>query len=695
MSQIVENQSSPAKPKHRSRWVAASPPWRDWTAAIAIPMAAGVGAVLNRMFGAISSNSPGILMYHRVCPKVPGIPSPSINVTPKAFRNQLQGLLKRGYEFWPLEKLLEVRRSGATVPSKIVCVTFDDGFRNVALNALPVLEELNIPATIFLATGYLDSEQPFPFDHWASEHHERLALTAYAPLSTEECQELAEHPLITLGAHTHTHEDFRHRPEAFHADLSQCLDYLKENLGIENPLFAFPYGTPRHGFADAALCQAAAQSGVRCALNTGPEVVDIKSTPFSWGRFNAFSWDNGESLASMLSGWYSWANSVRNRVGRTTLGIRKMFVSGKEESFPVLDGSGDYTVDSASLPTITIVVPTYNRAHWIGEALQTLDGQATEGLFHYDVVVIDNASSDNTKEVVEKVAANVSIDIHYIYQTTPGDAPTRNAGLRSSTSDWYAFFDDDQLAEPNWLLGLFKATRDCGANVVGGPVLLDLPEEELEALGPICRRALRELNYYSRLHPYIDKNLPGTGNALVARQVFDSVGLFDESMTSGGSDSDFFMRARLAGHSLWFTPDAAIRHRIGRDRLEPEFFRWDALSGGAGHAAYFDYREEGARGLVWTCLLRLVHAAVCVVPALFWAWTVRDRGAALGRKTQLWRMEGYFRRTLSVLAPKLFAQEKFFASLEFRKGRTVVSGDEQDVDVRPARRHKSESTSSI
>src|SRR5690606_23720393 len=119
--------------------------------------------------------------------------------------------------------------------------------------------------------------------------------------------------------------------------------------------------------------------------------------------------------------------------------------------------------------------------------------------------------------------------------------PTRNRGVAEARGQWLAFFDDDQFAEPDWLLELFNAAHTTGAGVVGGRVALDLPPEQLKRLGPVGRGALREVSYYDRLHPYEGKALPGAGNALVARKVFEAVGNFDESMINGGSDSDLFL----------------------------------------------------------------------------------------------------------------------------------------------------------
>lgn len=103
-------------------------------------------------------------MYHRVTDPVPGKPTPTWNVTPERFQEQIGGLLKRGYEPWPLRYALDHHRKGLPIPRKAFVITFDDGYANVYQHAFPVLKRLKAPATIFLATAYLDSShQPNRF----------------------------------------------------------------------------------------------------------------------------------------------------------------------------------------------------------------------------------------------------------------------------------------------------------------------------------------------------------------------------------------------------------------------------------------------------------------------------------------------------------------------------------------------------
>ncbi len=659
---------------YRGRFCPAPPAWLQPLQSAGICTAALGALALGRAFGRRRSGQFAILMYHRCSPRIPGIPAPTINVTPRRLRHQLEGLLRRGYQFWPLRRVLDESAAGAEIPDNVIVVTFDDGFESVYVYAARILRDLGIPATFFINTAYLGSDAPFPFDHWGCRYHRSAPPVSYRPLTVEHCAELHDEPLFEIGAHTHTHQDFRDRPSELYRDLERNVQELREQFGIEQPSFAFPYGTPHLGFADACLIAAARATGVVCGLTTASRLVDPRQDPFTWGRLNVFAWDTSATLDARVRGWYSWAPRQRQRLVRLVRGRRARAPGGSAPiptGAPVALTAGVERTDARRL--ISVVIPTFNRAAWLTGAVESLLEQQTDGQFDYEIIVVDNQSTDNTAEVVENLRARSSIPIHYVLQPKPGDAPTRNAGIQRARGSWIAFFDDDQFADRRWLAELYQAAWASGALVIGGPVHLDLDPAMLEYLGPICRRALREVDYYRVLHPYGPRQLPGTGNALVARRLFDSVGLFDESMRTGGSDSDFFKRVRQAGHELWYAPRAIIRHRIPAERLTPEYLRWDALSGGAGHAAHFDLRERGRAALLVLCAARLAKAGLIILPRYVWArWRGRE-GHALGQRTLLWRTEGYLRKTLAVIAPRCFPQTEFFASLDFRNGRSFAA----------------------
>jgi GT2 family glycosyltransferase/peptidoglycan/xylan/chitin deacetylase (PgdA/CDA1 family) len=323
---------------------------------------------------------------------------------------------------------------------------------------------------------------------------------------------------------------------------------------------------------------------------------------------------------------------------------------------------------------ISIVVPTYNRADWLRGALESLRCQETAGQFAYEIIVVDNASTDATKAAVTELAANSPVPIKYVHEATPGDAPARNRGINEAAGEWLAFFDDDQFAQPDWLGQLYQAAVKTQAAIVGGAVHLDLSDGQLAEIGPVGRGALRELRPYKELHPYVDHMVPGCGNALVSRGVFDAIGKFDAARVTGGSDSDFFRRARSAGLTMWYSPHAVIRHRIPESRLTIDYFRWDALQCHE-NIAFCDYRHKGRARLALLCMARVGRAALVHLPLLLLARLRHDSADILGLRIRLWQTEAYTRRTLSLLAPRLFPQRKFFAGLEFRKGREVGAAE--------------------
>jgi peptidoglycan/xylan/chitin deacetylase (PgdA/CDA1 family) len=240
----------------------------------------------------------GILMYHRVAEISAKVIEPTWNVTPRILRYQLEGLRQLGWKPISLRALLGATRK--TLPPRSFVVTFDDGYENFYTTARPILHELNIPATVFLATAYVNSPDPFPFDDWVAAGSILVPKDSWRPMTLEQCKELRRDPLIEIGAHTHTHRNFRGDPSGLQQDLRDCLEFLELQLAVKAATFAFPFG-----LADAELLEIARHAGVLCALTTEEELVNPQSEPFGWGRFIAAGCDTPSTLAACLGGWYS------------------------------------------------------------------------------------------------------------------------------------------------------------------------------------------------------------------------------------------------------------------------------------------------------------------------------------------------------------------------------------------------------
>ncbi len=293
------------------RWVPEPPRLRRLSRDWSMRAVGRAGVLLNALVGSRECGPLGILTFHRVAPRQPRLPFPLHNVTPQAFREQVTGLMARGFHVVSLREALACHASGASLPPWAVVLTFDDGFESVYLNAWPVLREMKIPASIFVNTAYLGSPHPFPFDAWGVAFQQRAPAESYRPLTLRQCREMVASGLVEIGAHTHTHEDFRGRPDAFRHDLLHCVEIVRSTFGLGEVTFAFPYGSPFAGFANEELVDAAKQTGVACGLTTESVLVDLKHDPFRWGRLNVFPWDTSATLTAKLHGWYSWAGKLK------------------------------------------------------------------------------------------------------------------------------------------------------------------------------------------------------------------------------------------------------------------------------------------------------------------------------------------------------------------------------------------------
>jgi peptidoglycan/xylan/chitin deacetylase (PgdA/CDA1 family) len=245
--------------------------------------------------GKAATDGVGILMYHRVWPRIEGAPAPTWNVTPQRLREQLAGLLALGFRPISLRGLVRSLAEGEPFPRNAFVVTFDDGYVNFFSEARAVLSELSVPATVFVPTAFLGSDEPFPFDDWLAVGKPGVPVESWKPMSVDQCRELAGDPLIDVGSHTHSHVDFRDRPDDFREDLRTSLDILRRECGQERPPLAFPFG-----LGCRQLGEAARECGVSCAVTIERRMVLPGTDRFDLGRFEVRQWHSPEAIARTL-----------------------------------------------------------------------------------------------------------------------------------------------------------------------------------------------------------------------------------------------------------------------------------------------------------------------------------------------------------------------------------------------------------
>lgn len=193
-----------------------------------------------------------------------------------------------------------------------VVITFDDAFENLLHNAIPVLSELNIPASIFIVTGYMGN---FPGWLKGSNHPDET----YKLMSSSQIKALAENPLISLGSHTHTHQKLaRIDINIAKIELEQSKNALETLIGREVYSLAFP-----HGSYNAKLSEIAYKSGFLKLFTLEEKMLPANQVDGEMGRFlmEPNVWPLEFRLT--IDGAYSWLYYFRKLINLSTRYIQK------------------------------------------------------------------------------------------------------------------------------------------------------------------------------------------------------------------------------------------------------------------------------------------------------------------------------------------------------------------------------------
>ena len=318
-----------------------------------------------------------------------------------------------------------------------------------------------------------------------------------------------------------------------------------------------------------------------------------------------------------------------------------------------------------SLELISVIVCTYNRAEMLRATLRDVTRQQADERFSFEIVVVDDRSTDHTRSVVAQAASTSSVPVRYVQGEGTGPTGALNAGLADSQGQWIAFFDDDQLAGPRWLQELYYTAMESGAHLVGGPIRLSFPQPETAKLGPVCRALYGEHPNFKDAQRRNHIPLPGGGNRLINRTVFNSIGVFDNAIANGGADTDIVVRARAAGFRFAWAPNAIVRHLIPPDRVSSARIKRYCLQAGCS-ISYIDWKNRGMVTMILLCAARIGRAFLVKLPLLLASHLRGNPFEILDVKATLWTAAGYARGSLYHLAPRLFPQATFFALNRFR-----------------------------
>ncbi len=309
------------------------------------------------------------------------------------------------------------------------------------------------------------------------------------------------------------------------------------------------------------------------------------------------------------------------------------------------------TNHSQSPIDISLMVCTYNRCEDLRELLATAVAQETGGAFTYEIIVVDNNSSDDTRQIVENFIAAGDVEVRYMFEGRQGKSHALNTGLGAARGWIYTICDDDFILPKNWLKDIFEAFRaHAEVSFVSGKVL-PLWQSAAPAWltqkhwSPIAMADYGEESFYADA----DNQICLLACSFRLADV-KAVGSYHSELgvskgkIGGTEDAEILQRLWKSGRKGIYLPHIAFYHKVTPDRLTKHYHRrWHT-----GHGRFYALMREEE--------FERSSARLFDVPAHLYKQATRDalawlanslrgkREQAFQHETQLCFFKGFFQQ---------------------------------------------------
>lgn len=229
---------------------------------------------------------------------------------------------------------------------------------------------------------------------------------------------------------------------------------------------------------------------------------------------------------------------------------------------------------------LTAIICTYNRAKYIGNLLESIAANDLPKN-EYEILLVDNNCTDNTRETCEAFAAvHKDVNFRYVVEPEQGLSAARNKGIKEAKGDVIVYIDDDALIDKEYLriysdwFASHPETQACG-----GPIEPLYETAEPSWMTPYTKALLTAwMNYGDKVREYPKGRYPGGGNAAYRKEVFDQVGLFNTALgrkggnLMGSEEKDIFDKMHALNMQILYLPTPVLHHCIPQAKLEKDYF---------------------------------------------------------------------------------------------------------------------------
>ncbi len=242
---------------------------------------------------------------------------------------------------------------------------------------------------------------------------------------------------------------------------------------------------------------------------------------------------------------------------------------------------------------VSVVICSYNRAAYIGAALDSLY-QQTASKQAFEVIVVDNNSTDGTDQVFTQWrAANTEGHFYYTTETNQGASYARNKGAQLAKADWLCFMDDDAVATPDYINNIILHTKtNPNALGFGGKIIPKYIPAEPKWMSYYVSSLVGNFDYAPTACAFENGKYPLESNMIVKKSVFDIVGGFNVAIPGvvgtlriGGEGKELFYKIIEIGETIYYNPSLLVYPVVEVEKLTPTYMYRVASGIGRGERA--------------------------------------------------------------------------------------------------------------
>lgn len=250
---------------------------------------------------------------------------------------------------------------------------------------------------------------------------------------------------------------------------------------------------------------------------------------------------------------------------------------------------------------LSAIICTYNREKYLPIAIDALLNQKGVVFGDFEIVIVNNNSTDNTEKIVLAYKENINkIPFIYSKETKQGLSNARNNGINVSNGSLLAFLDDDAFADENYIknvLEYFESNPNIKA--IGGRIMLHFEEKKPVWYTNYLGSLLGYFNPWSEPRFFNKKQYPRGSNMVYRRELFKKYGVFNPELGRigtgmlGSEEKDMFHRIYSGNEAIYYLPKAVIYHLVPVERTETSFLRRQSIGVGKSERIRILYTHVG------------------------------------------------------------------------------------------------------